>query len=64
MSPGGVATGLLGKDKFNIDPSVLNQMPLLEPEDIACAVMYALSTPPRVQVNIYIFYCSVLFGWF
>ncbi|KAJ3664862.1 hypothetical protein Zmor_000402 [Zophobas morio] len=51
VSPGGVATGLLGKDKFNIDPSVLNQMPLLEPEDIACAVMYALSTPPRVQIS-------------
>lgn len=26
-------------------------IPLLEPEDIADAIIYALSTPPRVQVH-------------
>jgi hypothetical protein len=49
-----VNTSLLGSDKFNIDPHVRETMPLLEPEDIACAIMYALSTPTRVQVTLLI----------
>jgi NADP+-dependent farnesol dehydrogenase len=51
ISPGAVNTSLLGSDKFNIDPHMRETMPLLEPEDIACAIMYALSTPTRVQIN-------------
>ncbi|XP_011493633.2 farnesol dehydrogenase-like [Aedes aegypti] len=46
ISPGMVRTEIL-------PASITSQsvIPLLEPEDIADAIIYALSTPPRVQVH-------------
>lgn len=32
---------------------ILKSMPFLEPEDVAGAVLYVLSTPPHVQVKIF-----------
>ncbi|XP_065082198.1 farnesol dehydrogenase-like [Ochlerotatus camptorhynchus] len=46
ISPGAVRTEILPE-------SITSQqgIPILEPEDIADAVFYALSTPPRVQIH-------------
>ncbi|XP_053687475.1 farnesol dehydrogenase-like [Sabethes cyaneus] len=44
ISPGGVKTGLLPE-------AALTKMPLLDPEDIAQAILYAIGTPPNVQVH-------------
>ncbi|XP_063236793.1 dehydrogenase/reductase SDR family member 11-like isoform X4 [Bacillus rossius redtenbacheri] len=48
ISPGGVHTEMMTK---NVPGDRLASMPLLLPEDIAEAVVYTLSTPPRVQVH-------------
>lgn len=45
ISPGAVKTEIA--DFSNVE------IPLLNPEDIAQAVLYALSTPPHVQVFIF-----------
>ncbi|XP_063242508.1 uncharacterized short-chain type dehydrogenase/reductase y4vI-like [Bacillus rossius redtenbacheri] len=48
ISPGGVRTNLIA----GIVPEErLKSMPLMEPEDIADAIIYTLSTPPRVKVH-------------
>jgi NADP-dependent 3-hydroxy acid dehydrogenase YdfG len=56
LSPGGVKTEFAIAAGFqDINPEMLkqiNQMPLLESEDIADAVLYSLGTPPHVQVGI------------
>ncbi|XP_063235308.1 farnesol dehydrogenase-like [Bacillus rossius redtenbacheri] len=49
ISPGGVRTEMVAR--ANIPEEVLKTMSLLEPEDLAEAVVYTLSTPPRVQVH-------------
>ncbi|XP_063224833.1 farnesol dehydrogenase-like [Bacillus rossius redtenbacheri] len=49
ISPGGVRTEMVAR--ANIPEEVLKTMTLLEPEDLAEAVVYTLSTPPRVQVH-------------
>uniref|UniRef100_A0A182J4V4 Dehydrogenase n=1 Tax=Anopheles atroparvus TaxID=41427 RepID=A0A182J4V4_ANOAO len=45
VSPGAVQTEILGP--LDITP----EMPLLESEDVSQAVLYAIGTPPRVQVH-------------
>uniref|UniRef100_A0A8W7PWA0 Dehydrogenase n=2 Tax=gambiae species complex TaxID=44542 RepID=A0A8W7PWA0_ANOCL len=45
ISPGLVRTEIIGNS------GVLNDMPILEPEDIANGILYVLGTPPRVQVH-------------
>ncbi|KAL9700628.1 hypothetical protein quinque_004069 [Culex quinquefasciatus] len=44
ISPGATGTDIL-------PPAVKEVMPLLEAEDIAAAVLYAVGTPPHVQVH-------------
>ncbi|XP_058124713.1 farnesol dehydrogenase-like [Anopheles ziemanni] len=44
ISPGLVRTEIIGD--FAVDT-----VPILEPEDIADAILYALGTPPRVQIH-------------
>lgn len=45
ISPGLVRTEIIGNS------GVLDDMPILEPEDIANGILYVLGTPPRVQVH-------------
>uniref|UniRef100_A0A182U708 Dehydrogenase n=1 Tax=Anopheles melas TaxID=34690 RepID=A0A182U708_9DIPT len=45
ISPGLVRTEIIGNS------GVFNDMPILEPEDIANGILYVLGTPPRVQVH-------------
>lgn len=54
LSPGGVRTEFGGPDSFGGDPAFQEQLKhvvLLNPEDVANAVVYVLSTPPHVQVH-------------
>ncbi|KFB44581.1 hypothetical protein ZHAS_00012464 [Anopheles sinensis] len=45
ISPGLVRTEIIS------DPSSVEGWPILEPEDISDAILYALGTPPRVQIH-------------
>uniref|UniRef100_A0A182T3W7 Dehydrogenase n=1 Tax=Anopheles maculatus TaxID=74869 RepID=A0A182T3W7_9DIPT len=45
ISPGLVRTEIIPNS------AAISEMPILEPEDIANAILYALGTPPRVQVH-------------
>ncbi|XP_035913978.1 farnesol dehydrogenase-like [Anopheles stephensi] len=45
ISPGLVRTEIIPNS------AAISEMPILEPEDIASAILYALGTPPRVQVH-------------
>ncbi|XP_058124711.1 farnesol dehydrogenase-like [Anopheles ziemanni] len=45
ISPGLVRTEIIS------DPSSVVGWPILEPEDISDAILYALGTPPRVQIH-------------
>jgi len=47
ICPGGVATGLVGQARPDIDPSEL-----LRPEDVADLVAYLLGLPPRAMVDL------------
>ncbi|XP_063235311.1 farnesol dehydrogenase-like [Bacillus rossius redtenbacheri] len=49
VSPGAVRTDMI--TGIGVPEEDLKNMPMLEPEDIADAVLYTLSTPPRVQVH-------------
>ncbi|KAF5281666.1 hypothetical protein FQR65_LT14596 [Abscondita terminalis] len=49
ISPGSVDTQLLAKDESFV--KFFQTMPKLDTEDVADAVVYALSTPPHVQVH-------------
>lgn len=45
----------------NVDAESISAMPILNAEDVAGAVMYALGTPPHVQVNFFlIFFKEIL----
>ncbi|XP_066590089.1 farnesol dehydrogenase-like [Prorops nasuta] len=48
ISPGAVKTDMMGS--IGIPEEVLNNMPILHDKDIADAVLYAIGTPPNVQV--------------
>lgn len=53
VSPGLVATEMTTLSP-DLDPErkkIVEQFPILQPEDIADGVIYALSTPEHVQVN-------------
>ena len=51
LSPGGVKTEFAAAaGHLDVDPELLNEIPLLESKDIADAVLYILGTPPHVQV--------------
>ncbi|XP_053666270.1 farnesol dehydrogenase-like [Anopheles marshallii] len=45
ISPGLVRTEIIPNS------SAITKIPILEPEDIANAILYALGTPPRVQIH-------------
>uniref|UniRef100_A0A182WQQ4 Dehydrogenase n=1 Tax=Anopheles minimus TaxID=112268 RepID=A0A182WQQ4_9DIPT len=45
ISPGLVRTEIIPNS------AAIREMPILEPEDIANAILYALGTPPRVQIH-------------
>uniref|UniRef100_A0A9I3GIM9 Dehydrogenase n=1 Tax=Anopheles farauti TaxID=69004 RepID=A0A9I3GIM9_9DIPT len=45
ISPGLVRTEIIPNS------AAITEMPILEPEDIADAILYALGTPPRVQIH-------------
>lgn len=49
ISPGAVKTDMIAD--IGVPENVLNKIPCLRKEDIADAIMYALATPPNVQVN-------------
>ncbi|XP_068911465.1 farnesol dehydrogenase-like isoform X1 [Tenebrio molitor] len=54
VSPGAVATEILEVNEWTADSAIseaFKKMPLLQSEDIADSVLYALSTPPQVQVH-------------
>lgn len=40
-----------GVTRTEILPGDYNILPMLQPEDIAAGIMYALGTPPHVQVH-------------
>jgi NADP+-dependent farnesol dehydrogenase len=51
LSPGGVKTEFfIASGREVPDAALLYQLPLLESQDIADAVLYVLGTPPHVQV--------------
>ena len=51
LSPGGVKTEFAAAaGHLDVDPELLNEIPILESKDIADAVLYILGTPPHVQV--------------
>ncbi|KAG8038188.1 hypothetical protein G9C98_006513 [Cotesia typhae] len=50
ISPGLVKTNIASKTNLK---NLFDEIPALEPEDIADAVLYALGTPPHVQVPIF-----------
>ncbi|XP_011315383.1 dehydrogenase/reductase SDR family member 11-like [Fopius arisanus] len=50
ITPGLVATDLMATYS-TFSQEILNAMPSLKPEDIAAALIYALSTPPHVSVQ-------------
>lgn len=50
ISPGAVKTETLASIDGEVNLTALN-MPSLEPEDVADAVLYMLSTPGRVQIQ-------------
>lgn len=39
------------RSNFDIPDDVFENLQLLEPQDVVDAIIYALSTPPHVQVN-------------
>ncbi|EFA12017.1 farnesol dehydrogenase [Tribolium castaneum] len=55
VSPGAVDTEIVQANNFQMNPEMENLMPekllMLKSEDIADAVLYALGTPPHVQVH-------------
>ncbi|XP_063242698.1 farnesol dehydrogenase-like isoform X2 [Bacillus rossius redtenbacheri] len=51
ISPGFVDTPLLTAPERELEAGFVQSNPLLLPEDIAGAALYALGTPPRVQVH-------------
>lgn len=52
ISPGTVKTDIFQSE----DIELLSELKLLRPEDVAGALLYALGTPPHVQVNRFYFY--------
>lgn len=57
ISPGGVNTEIV-RDSIPVEKleelkKNMGELTMLQPEDIADAVYYILSTPPHVQVDIY-----------
>lgn len=40
-----------GVTETDILPEGYNTLPMLQPEDISAGIMYALATPPHVQVH-------------
>ncbi|XP_035720358.1 farnesol dehydrogenase-like isoform X3 [Vespa mandarinia] len=49
ISPGYVSTEIFEVSKFNVN--LLKDMPALEPDDIANAVIYVIGTPQRVHIT-------------
>ena len=61
LSPGGVKTEfLIASGREVPDAELLYQVPLLESQDIADAVLYVLGTPPHVQVLVSLKHYTVL----
>lgn len=61
ISPGYVKTEI--EEVAGIDPKLLENVPPLKVEDLAEAVIYVLSTPPHVQVNL-LYMVKMVFWWF
>lgn len=65
LSPGTVTTDMTNTDNYDIDPATVEKykhIKCLQPNDIANAVMYVLSTPPHLQVkNIHEKLCILTF---
>ncbi|XP_044271836.1 farnesol dehydrogenase-like [Tribolium madens] len=51
VSPGGVETEIIQANQLQINSELLKNMSMLKSEDISEAVLYALATPPHVQVH-------------